>query len=687
VAEGRDDTALADVDHVRVTVYYSGGETKTASNDQGTYTFTYDDLGRTATQKDMNGITLTYSYNAVDDQTQVAGSVGGTVSSTYDAVHNLKARSLSGGGLVSLHVEYGYDNADRLTQANRYDQATAGTKIGYTDYAYDSGNRLTSEIHRNTGGTALVTYVNAYDAADRITTETRNGTATNYTYDVNSQLTNDGSTAYAYDANGNRTMVGDTTGVSNRLTNEGTWTYSYDLEGNLTEKSKGSGLETWDYTYDLRNQLTEAQKYVGSLQQQVDYKYDVFGDLIDRNVTHSGLVHTKTAYEIVDPSPGITGSVNVVIADLDSGGSLTTRYVPGDGVGEKIARSTVSTAYWVLADRQGSTREVADASGSIVDAITYGGFGGITAETGPSYTGNYTFTGFYQDAVVGIDISATRYYNTGIGQWGQEDRLRFGGGDANLRRYADNSPQARIDPTGTISWTIDRETATITLHATVKLKFRSYEYRGKLQTWTLGDIEKFRASYLTNVPATWNTPSNGKVVLIVAGSETEREKKPRPPRDRGEWGFPHSPSVIPSSKPAPIAFIVPEKWTPKLDIQLKYTGESDITALVYANPPPGDPNKVSFNYPGGEQKLFQGDEVPKETSASGGTQVVAAHEFGHFLGLGHPGKDPAHPESGDYGADIKALMGGGSEMRPGYYEQWGVRLFQEYGLAVSAKIG
>jgi RHS repeat-associated protein len=337
-----------------------------------------------------------------------------------------------------------------LTQANRFNAATSGTKVGYTDYAYDSGSRLTSEIHRNTGGTALVTYVNAYDTADRITTETRNGTATPYSYDVNSQLTNDGTTAYTFDSNGNRTGGSYTAGTANRMTNDGTWTYSYDLEGNLTKKSKGASLETWNYTYDLRNQLTKAEKHAtdgGTLQQQVDYKYDVYGNLVDRNVTVSGATHTKTAYEIVDPSPGITGSVNVAWADLDSGGSLTTRYVPGDRQGEKIARSTTSTDYWLLADRQGSLREVTSSSGAIVDEVSYTGFG-IATETDNTKTGSYTFTGFYQDPVADISISATRFYNTGTGQWGQEDPWGLRAGDGNTRRYSGNSPTVFTDLSG-----------------------------------------------------------------------------------------------------------------------------------------------------------------------------------------------------------------------------------------------
>jgi RHS repeat-associated protein len=244
-------------------------------------------------------------------------------------------------------------------------------------------------------------------------------------------------------------MAGYSTSTANRTTNDGTWTYTYDAEGNLTGKSNST--TTWNYTYDLRNQLTQAQKHAtsgGTLQQQVDYKYDVYGNLVDRNVTVSGAVHTKTAYEIVDPGPGITGSVNVAWADLDSGGSLTTRYLPGGGQGEKLARSTTTGARWLLTDRLGSVREVTDGSGSIIDAINYNGFGGVGSESSPSDTGDYSFTGLRRDTVTGSLLAHWRMFDPTVGQWFEEDPRVFAGDGSNLRRVASNSPTTFTDRTG-----------------------------------------------------------------------------------------------------------------------------------------------------------------------------------------------------------------------------------------------
>src|SRR5260370_34516694 len=86
-----------------------------------------------------------------------------------------------------------------------------------------------------------------------------NGATTSYQYDVPNQLASDGLKSYSYDATGNRTMAGYTTGPGNQLTNDGTWTYTYDAEGNLTKKSKGTSFETWTYGYDNQNHMIWAK--------------------------------------------------------------------------------------------------------------------------------------------------------------------------------------------------------------------------------------------------------------------------------------------------------------------------------------------------------------------------------------------------------------------------------------------
>ena len=66
----------------------------------------------------------------------------------------------------------------------------------------------------------------------------------------------------------------------------------------------------------------------------------------------------------------------------------------------------------------------------------------------------------------------------------------------------------------------------------------------------------------------------------------------------------------------------------------------------------------------------------------GVTQMCRVHEYGHALGLHHPGQDltpPAAPGSvPDYTADATALMGVGMQMRWFYYQKWADQLAAKY---------
>src|SRR5205807_9965645 len=90
----------------------------------------------------------------------------------------------------------------------------------------------------------------------------------------------------SFDAAGNRTMTGYTTGTHNRLTYDGLRTYTYDNEGNLIKRSKGASAETWNFGYDNRNQMTSAEQHAtdgGTLQLKLVEQYDVYGRRIEED--------------------------------------------------------------------------------------------------------------------------------------------------------------------------------------------------------------------------------------------------------------------------------------------------------------------------------------------------------------------------------------------------------------------
>jgi RHS repeat-associated protein len=260
-------------------------------------------------------------------------------------------------------------------------------------------------------------------------------------------------------------MTGYSTGTGNRLTNDGTYTYTYDDECNLTKKSKGANAETWTYGYDHRNQMTWAEKRAtdgGTLQMRADYKYDAFGNRIEKAVDPDGAGQQGTTttrfvldgWKVQQDSLGnqadFIGNENWdVWADLDGNNALQTRYLRGDTIDSLFARvSGGGTAAWFLQDRLGSVRDLTDNSGVLQDHINYDGYGNVSSESSPSFSDRYKWTGREYDSETIFQFNRSRYYNGTYGRWTSQDPLGFDAGDKNLYRYVKNQPTLFPDPSG-----------------------------------------------------------------------------------------------------------------------------------------------------------------------------------------------------------------------------------------------
>src|SRR5207237_402547 len=146
----------------------------------------------------------------------------------------------------------------------------------------------------------------------------------------------------------------------------------YDGEGNRVKKTKGMNAETWTYGYDHRNKLIWAEQRAtdgGALLQRVDFKYDVFGNRIEKDVTAGGTTTvSRFAYDGAD-----------VWADLDGNNRLKTRYLRGDLVDQVFARMPAAgAAGWYLTDHLGSVRDITDnVTGAVLDHRDYDAFGNL----------------------------------------------------------------------------------------------------------------------------------------------------------------------------------------------------------------------------------------------------------------------------------------------------------------------
>ncbi len=246
--------------------YDDDGRLLTASNDNGTYGFSYDADGRVTQVSEPYGETLQYAYDGDANQTQVVDSFGGTQTSVYDLEDRLATREYAGQG-EDLRVDFTYTAEDQIASETDYDNLAGTSVVGSTTYAYDADENVTSIVSYESGGTVIESFEYSYDRAGNVgsETDTQAGTptTTTYSYDDANQLLSAGTASYSYDANGNRTMTGYTTDAGNELTSDGIYDYGYDASGNETTTTDIATDYKWTYGYNSGGELVSAEEKTG----------------------------------------------------------------------------------------------------------------------------------------------------------------------------------------------------------------------------------------------------------------------------------------------------------------------------------------------------------------------------------------------------------------------------------------
>jgi RHS repeat-associated protein len=421
-----------------------------AANNNGTYTMSYDALNQVTSVSEPFSVTMTFAYDSVGNRTVVQDSFSGTTTSVYNADNLLSTRKFSD-GTSNLRIDLGYTGTNQLKTLTRYSDLAGTNKVATTTYLYDNADRVTSIASQDANSNSLNSFTYSYDAGSRLTSETDNGVTTTYSYDNGNELTSDATHSYTFDNTGNRTNTGYTTTTGNEMTSDGTWNYTYDHAGNVTQKTKISDGSYWKYSYDNLNHLTEADQHNSSnlLQQSVVFKYDAFGNRIEKDVT-VGSTTTTQRYALDGWAPAKAGSAGNsawdVWADLDGSNHLTARYFRGDVVDQLFAQIPSGTAYWDLTDRLGSIRTVIDNSATVKDQITYDGWGNAT-QTHSAYGGRFLYTGREHDSETGLEDNRDRYVDLTTSRFISQDPLGLLP-DTNPYRYVYNAPESYTDPSG-----------------------------------------------------------------------------------------------------------------------------------------------------------------------------------------------------------------------------------------------
>ena len=129
---------------------------------------------------------------------------------------------------------------------------------------------------------------------------------------------------------------------------------------------------------------------------------------------------------------------------------MQTNYLCAEQPDSLVARfgSGGSNVYRTLQDRQRSVRNVLDSAGVNKSTLAYDGYGKVTSESDPNYSGRYGYTGRERDLEIALQYNRARYYDPSTSRWISQDPLGFDAGDSNLYRYVHNRPLAATDPSG-----------------------------------------------------------------------------------------------------------------------------------------------------------------------------------------------------------------------------------------------
>ncbi|GJG96678.1 RHS repeat-associated core domain-containing protein [Cupriavidus pauculus] len=430
--------------HVTTLAYEPGGRVSQSVDNKGQATnLTYDPLGRptligfgATASRGTPASTIGLTWDAANRLTQFVDSAGGTIARDYDVLDRLISESTPQGS-----VSYTYDVGGRRKTMTVAGQPTLS-------YTWDAANRLVQiqQAAGSTNGSAIQTIAFSYDAADRRTQTTyANGIVASYAYDLASQLASitykkaDGSLigdlTYAYDANGQRTIMGGSlsrvdpgTPVSNtqfnannQLVKWNSQTLTYDANGNLIS----DGTNT--YTWDERNQLRGIS---GAL--TASFQYDAVG--------------RRTAKTIGSKSTGyLYDGVNFV--QEKDGGGAAANLINGPRIDEVYMRQSSAGNHSMLPDAMGSILMSADSTQAIVTNYTYDAYG-VTTQTGTN-DNSQQYTGRENDQT-GLYFYRARYYSPQLGRFISADSIGWGSGQTNNYAYVGGNPLSYADPDGHI---------------------------------------------------------------------------------------------------------------------------------------------------------------------------------------------------------------------------------------------
>ncbi|MFV3284721.1 RHS repeat-associated core domain-containing protein, partial [Pseudomonas sp. NY15356] len=418
--------------------------------------YAYDLLGRLTKEITPAG-TLSYEYDPLSNLTTLTLPDGRKVNHLYYGSGHLHQLNLDGQVISDmerddLHREV-YRTQGKLTSCFGYD--AMGRKAW--QFASTLPADKLSQVH-NTGINTSLLVEHAYNpihrryqydpAGELVRTLDKLRGEVKYEYEANGQLRSRdtgsliGSEEFRYDPAANRldfnarqfARVKD-----NRIKQWRDQEYRYDPWGNLIEKRSGHS-KLQHFVYDCENRLVRAETTVnGKLESTGQYRYDSLGRRVAKQAEINGVVEQKRFLW-----QGLR-----MLREETPGQSILYFYEPGsyaplarvdqvEGEGQKV--------YYFHTDQIGTPLELTDSDGEIVWQATYRSWGGIEQLAINEVEQNLRFQGQYLDDETGLHYNTFRYYDAESGRFITQDPIGISGG-FNLYRYASN-PVNWVDPWG-----------------------------------------------------------------------------------------------------------------------------------------------------------------------------------------------------------------------------------------------
>ncbi len=408
--------------------------TETRNGTSKTWSASYDAFNRRFQWTDVNGVTHTQSFDALDNRTGRSGPEGNTVY-TYNALSHLTSVTPPNRPPVSMTVspagrllaidhnngvvtQVSRDPAGRVTGLAHKLGASALLLLSYT---LDANGNRTAEVWQR--GSERVEIGYTLDLAERLTSITTDGQTRSYTLDQRGNRTQEQSPSetlvHTYDE---RDRL-----IQTQRNGSPQASYSYDAAGRQTRKTEGG--VSWDYVYDANDRLIEVRQGGTTI---VKYEVDAFGQRRQREA--SGQIEryhwdgTRLA--------SISNAVGNTLADYQHAYSWP------------IASKEGSNSRTLLTDRHGTVQMLLD-TGAIVGHTRSDVWGVDRAQSGEQ--SRLGHTGYLKDPLLDQLYAQARQYTPGIGRFTSTDPWT---GDAmnpvTLNKYLafNGNPGSFLDPDG-----------------------------------------------------------------------------------------------------------------------------------------------------------------------------------------------------------------------------------------------